>query len=229
MKLDFVNGVTHDLKSPLAGLRAGLDLLQGEAEKAETGRADPKVLADVLFAGRGSLERLTHMITSLLEVAHIEQGMKLEKAPTPLDDVASCAVQSFALIGLELGLVVESALTPIPMVSAKMERAVANLASNAIKYTARGRVRVYVADKSDRFELRVEDTGPGIPSDAQKHLFSKFFRVKDGREKMEGTGLGLAVVKGIVEAHGGVVRAESAPGNARVDPFRCTHARPKRV
>jgi two-component system heavy metal sensor histidine kinase CusS len=102
------------------------------------------------------------------------------------------------------------------MDAAKMERAVANLISNAVKYTSLGYVRVFVADKGNRLQLRVEDTGPGIPPDALKHLFSKFFRVRDGREKMEGTGLGLAVVKGIVEAHGGAVSSDSAPGRGAV-------------
>lgn len=216
MKQDFVSGVTHDLKSPLATVKVAVDLVQDEAAKIESGTADARAVAGNLFTIRRSMERLTQMITSLLEVAHIEQGLTLDRAPVALDDVADRVVKSFALIarqkGLALDLVVETALPPVPADAAKLERALANLVSNALKYTASGGVRVSVSDGAGRQEVKVADTGPGIPPEAMNRLFSKFFRVDRPGEKAEGTGLGLAVVKGIAEAHGGGVSVENAPG-----------------
>jgi signal transduction histidine kinase len=219
MKQDFVNGVTHDLKSPLATVKVSLDLLQGEAD---AGRADPRLLAEQVFTVRQSMERLTHMITSLLEVAHIEQGLRLDKSPAGLDDVADRAVKSLALVarqkGLSLDLVVDTALSPLPMDTGKVERALVNLVSNAVKYTDRGSVTVSVGAEGGRQYVRVKDTGPGIPPEALDRLFTKFFRIaRDG--KKEGTGLGLAVVKGIAEAHGGGVSVESRAGEGSAFTF----------
>jgi signal transduction histidine kinase len=192
-----------------------VDSLQGETDVVEKGKANPKAMAESLFTIRRSMERLTQMITSLLEVAHIEQGLSLTKTPAALDDVADRVVKSFDLIarqkGLSLRLVVESAVSPVPMDAAKVERALANLVSNAVKYTDAGAVSVTVAERGGRQEARVSDTGPGLSKASLEKLFTKFFRADSGR-KAEGTGLGLTIVRGIARAHGGDVSVESEIG-----------------
>jgi signal transduction histidine kinase len=216
LKQDFVSGVTHDLKSPLAAVKVAVDSLQGEADAVEKGKADPKAMAESLFTIRRSMERLTQMITSLLEVAHIEQGLSLTKTPGTLDDVADRVVNSFELIarqkGLSLRLVVESTLAPVPMDAPKVERALANLVSNAVKYTDAGGIVVTVGERDGRQEARVSDTGAGLSKASLEKLFTKFFRADAPGRKAEGTGLGLTIVRGIARAHGGDVSVESEIG-----------------
>lgn len=216
LKQDFVNSVTHDLKSPLASIKIATDVVQEEVETSLAGKRPSDRLADSYLHIRESAERLTQLITSLLDVARIESATAVDKRPASLEDVAESAVRTFDLVarrkGLDLSLVLESDLPPIPLDTAKVERVVANLISNALKFTEKGRVIVRLKDAGEAQELRVEDTGPGIPPEAMEKLFSKFFRLRRPGEKLEGTGLGLTIVKGFVEAHGGNVSVESALG-----------------
>lgn len=216
LKQDFVNSVTHDLKSPLASIKLAVDVVQEEVEAALGDKRPSNRLADSYLYIRESAERLAQLITSLLDVARIESATALDKRPASLETIAEHVVRTFDLVarrkGLDLSLALESDLAPIPMDESKVERVVANLVSNALKFTEKGRVVLRLSDRGDAQELRVEDTGPGIPPEALEKLFSKFFRLRRPGEKLEGTGLGLAIVKGFVEAHGGTVSVESAVG-----------------
>jgi signal transduction histidine kinase len=99
-----------------------------------------------------------------------------------------------------------------------MERVFANLVGNAVKFTDRGSVVVSAREKNGVQTFRVKDTGPGIPLAFQDKLFTKFSR-NEGVSGKEGAGLGLAIAKGIVEAHGGNMSVESEPGNGAVFSF----------
>jgi two-component system, OmpR family, sensor histidine kinase BaeS len=208
MKEDFVSGVTHDLKSPVGTVRMNLEVIEKEAAKRGM-----DVLADPLFVSRRAIDRLGHLITSLLDVAKIESALKLDLKEVDLEDLAQRVVESYALIakhkGLALDLVVETALRPIQGDPVKLERVLSNLVGNAVKYTDQGSVRVMLAERDGVQELRVADTGKGIPSEDMERLFSKFFRVAGKSAEKEGAGLGLSIVKALVEAHGGTVAAAS--------------------
>jgi two-component system sensor histidine kinase BaeS len=216
LKNDFVNGVTHDLKSPLAAVRTGLDVIQIALERTIDGKSDMPSIVEAVFTSRRALEKLTHMITSLLEAAHITEGLTLDRTPTALDDVADRVVTSFAMIArqksLALDLIIDSAVPILPLDAAKIERAMANLVSNAIKYTEKGGVTLRVRSDADGVSLRVEDTGPGISAADQERLFTKFFRAGTTGVNTEGVGLGLVITKGFVEAHGGTMDVESVVG-----------------
>ncbi len=216
LKQDFVNSVTHDLKSPLASIKIAADVMREETEALLGGGRPTERLADGYTHIREGAERLAQLITSLLDVARIESALALDLRPASLEEIAERVVKAFDLIarrkGLDLSLALESDLGPIPLDEAKMERVIANLVSNALKFTEKGSVRVRLTDRGDGQELRVEDSGPGIPPEAREKLFSKFFRLRRPGEQLEGTGLGLAIVKGFTEAHGGSVAVESVPG-----------------
>lgn len=218
MKRDFVSSVTHDLKSPIASVKIAVEVAQAETESLLKGAAAPQRLGESFLHIRERLERLTHLITSLLDVARIESLTALDKSPVDLEEVVAASVRSFEMIarqkGLSLDLAVENKVRRFPGDAGKLERAVSNLVGNAVKFTSAGRVLVTVAERNGRAEVSVQDSGPGIPPEAMEKLFSKFFRVAAGgpKQPLEGTGLGLAIAKGFAEAHGGTVSVESRPG-----------------
>jgi signal transduction histidine kinase len=224
MKKDFVNGVTHDLKGPLAAARAAADLAQAQVEKETPAGPFRQALAEKLLVIRDSTERLRNLVTSILEVARIENGLVLEKSPVLLEKAARRAAETYRLPaegkGLSLNVVLHRDLPTLMADEGKLERALANLAGNAVKFTEKGSVTLELDAEPGFQVVRVRDTGPGIPPDALEKLFSKFFRVRRPGERIEGTGLGLAIAKGIAEAHGGSVTVESAVGKGTVFTLR---------
>jgi signal transduction histidine kinase len=223
MKQDFVSGVTHDLKSPLASIKVAVDTIQQETEELSHGRPLPAPLADSLLRVREGLERQTRLVTSLLDVAHIESLLTLDKRPVNLEELADRVVRAFHPIarqkGVEMTLLLESDIRPFQADEAKLERTLANLVGNAVKFTEKGRVTVRLKKEGDAAVLSVEDTGPGIPPESMENLFSKFFRAA-GTKAKEGTGLGLSIAKGFVEAHGGALSVESQVGRGTVFTLR---------
>jgi signal transduction histidine kinase len=213
MKQDFVNGITHDLKSPLAAVSSAADLVRREAEKSP----NPSGMLQNLLLVRQNADRLMNLVTSILDVAHIESALELHKAPVLLEEIAMRASQPLRSMagakGLSLEVSVLGNLAPIPLDAGKMERALANLIGNAVKFTERGSITVEVDRASGGQVLRVVDTGPGIPPEFLGRLFTKFSRAsRPGGPKVEGSGLGLAIAKEIVEGHGGRIEVRSEEG-----------------
>jgi two-component system, OmpR family, sensor histidine kinase BaeS len=217
LKQDFVSSVTHDLKSPLSAITVTLDLIEKESPRGP--------VSEHVKESRASAQKLSHLIFSMLDVAHIEAGLTLEKKPVNLEELADRVVRSLKPIarqkGVALDFLVEAALPPVPVDELKMERALTNLAGNALKFTDTGSVVVALSADGKDAVLRVEDTGPGIPAEALARLFTKFYRVPaGGLARKEGTGLGLVIVKGLVEAHGGSVSVKSTVGEGTVFTVR---------
>jgi signal transduction histidine kinase len=212
MKSDFVHGVTHDLKSPLTAMKASADNLQTYLDKP----GDPAAARDSLSVIRRNADRLMNLITSILEVAKIENGLVLASGPVDLEAMADRVVRAFKPSaqgkGLTLELVAENLVPPFPADEGKLERVVSNLVGNAVKFTEKGGVTVSLAREHGMAVLSVRDTGPGIPDGFRDRLFTKFSRAEAAGRKVEGTGLGLAIAKGIVEAHGGTLEARNDPG-----------------
>ena len=209
MKSDFVNSVTHDLKSPLTAIKAALEAVQsGKASQED-------VAADYLMI-RENADRLMNLVTSILEVANIESGLVLDRRPVRLEDVAERVVRSFRPLaepkGVKVEVLVKGDFSPVSADESKLERLLANLVGNAVKFTAKGRVTVELDAEDGVQVVRVADTGPGIPPADLDKLFSKFFRVRRPGEKIEGAGLGLSIAKGIAEAHGGTLSVQSREG-----------------
>jgi signal transduction histidine kinase len=159
---------------------------------------------------------MKRMIQDLLDLSSIQAG-RLAIDPRPLDarSVVEETVESFEAEATERGLTLTREVADgIPLLRADRDRlfqALANLIGNALKVTTTG--GVVVSARSERGEHRVafsvRDTGPGIPEDQQERLFEPYWR---GHSTYKGTGLGLAITRGIVQAHGGVIRVESARG-----------------
>jgi signal transduction histidine kinase len=204
-----LDNVAHDLRTPLMRLRAAAEA----GLRAGPGARDPReALADCLEEA----ERVTAMLDTLMDISEAEVGaMRLARERLDLADVVRDAVSLYAEVADDKGIHLQSECAPGVCVSAdrnRMRQVVANLLDNAIKYTpAGGRVEVRSALEGPAAILTVTDTGAGIPPGELPRIWERLYR-GDASRSERGLGLGLSLVKAIVEAHGGRAEATSAPG-----------------
>jgi NtrC-family two-component system sensor histidine kinase KinB len=212
VKSNLVATVSHELKTPLTGIRLVLHLLLEEA----TGPVNPKQL-ELLLDARDNAERLLAMINNLLDLARMEEGQRqLDLHPEPPDALLQAAVEMIRTQAEDQGVDVEVSVPPdLPLVAVdrrQLGHALHNLLNNSLTYTHKGGRITLSAEATDgTVTLSVADTGAGIPAEFLPHVFERFFRVP-GKSQHGGTGLGLAIVREIVTAHGGTVSCESQPG-----------------
>ncbi len=208
---ELVAWASHDLRTPLANMQAMLEAL-------EDGLAEP---ADYLPALGDQVRGLTLLVDDLFELARIDAGsLTLELRASALDDVVSTCLRGVtaeaALRHVSLGADVDPAAVA-RFAPDKVERVLLNLLTNALHHTpSDGAVAVRVVPDDDAVRITVEDTGEGLADEAQRRMFDRFWR-SDPARSQRGAGLGLAIARGIVEAHGGSIWAENRPeGGARV-------------
>ncbi|MEU3187577.1 sensor histidine kinase KdpD [Streptomyces sp. NPDC006923] len=198
--------VSHDLRTPLAGIKAAVTSLR--SDDVEWSEEDQAELLEGIEHGA---DRLDHLVGNLLDMSRLQTG-----TVTPLiREIDLDEVVPVALGGVPEDSVDLDIPESLPMVAVDpglLERAVANIVENAVKYSPAGR-RVHVAASAlgDRVEVRVVDRGPGVPDDAKDRIFEPFQRYGDA-PRGAGVGLGLAVARGFVEAMGGTLAAEDTPG-----------------
>ncbi|MGW5481121.1 DUF4118 domain-containing protein [Streptomyces sp. NPDC004008] len=198
--------VSHDLRTPLAGIKASVSSLRSDdVEWSEEDRAE------LLAAIEEGADRLDHLVGNLLDMSRLQTGTVTPIIrETDLDEVVP-----MALGGVPEGSVELDIPETLPMVYVDrglLERAVANVVENAVKYSPPGeKVLVSASALADRVEVRVIDRGPGVPDEAKGQIFEPFQRYGDSPRGV-GVGLGLAVARGFVEAVGGTLHAEDTPG-----------------
>jgi len=156
------------------------------------------------------------MLNTLMDISEAESGtLQLRREPLPLGDIVARAVDLYRDVADAKGVTVTAIASPEIIVSAdrtRLEQVAANLIDNAVKYTpAGGRVDVEARREGDAAVLEVRDTGPGIPANELPRIFDRLFRGDTSRTE-RGLGLGLSLVKAIVEAHGGTVTVNSELG-----------------
>ncbi|GAA3903776.1 sensor histidine kinase KdpD [Streptomyces gulbargensis] len=206
IRTSLLAAVSHDLRTPLAGIKASVSSLRADdVEWSDEDRAE--LLANI----EDGADRLDHLVGNLLDVSRLETGtVTAVIRETDLDEVVP-----MALLGVAEGSAELDIPETLPMVAVDrglLERAVANIVENAVKYSPPGEpVLVAASALSDRVELRVVDRGPGVPDEAKDRIFGAFQRYGDA-PRGEGVGLGLAVARGFLEAMGGTVTAEDTPG-----------------
>jgi len=214
LQTDFVNKVSHELRTPLTSIRMFVETLQlGRLSDPERQREALEIVAD-------ETARLSGLINRLLDWARMESGRrKYELVRQPLEPILDRALAALApqLLHQPAAEVVREVAPSLPAVLADREaltEAVLNLLNNAVKYSAvQKRIVLEAAPGSAGVWIRVSDNGPGIPDREQKRIFQKFYRARDPLSRtIEGTGLGLSMVKHIVEAHGGRVTVTSDVG-----------------
>jgi len=209
LKSDFIAIASHELRTPL-----GLILLYAAMLREQMGDAEGQQLDAVVRAAM----RLRHIIETMLNLRYLETGeIKLSLEPFDLRAEVRDACEDYEAIAESSGLTLATDLpggeVGILADREKVRVVLDNLISNAVKFTpAGGRVQISLARQGDGVEIAVADTGIGIPVDELDHIFDRFYQVEDHMTRRHGgMGLGLSIVKGLVELHGGQVSVESRP------------------
>jgi two-component system sensor histidine kinase KdpD len=200
--------VSHDLRTPLASVKAAVSSLR---QDDVTWNADE--VAEFLATIEEETDRLSSLVGNLLDASRIQTGsLRLVHHVVGLDEVVPKALASMSDHGRGIEVDVPETLPRVDVDAALLERAIANIASNARSYGGSdGPVRILGSEAGGRVELRIVDRGPGIPLDERQRVFEPFQRLGD-RPSGDGVGLGLAVARGFVEAMGGEVEVEDTPG-----------------
>jgi signal transduction histidine kinase len=213
--------VAHDLRNPLGAINMYAQIV------------DDSLPADSRTRGHvGTIQSLTgqmdRLIEDLLDVVRIETGrLRLEAIPVAAGDLVAGVVEMMRPKATEKGLELEASVPfDVPTIEVDRDRitqVLSNLLGNAIKFTPEGgQISIRAEPGADEVQFFVSDTGPGIPGSDLPRIFDRFWQAKMG--KRAGAGLGLAIAKGIVEAHGGGIRVESELGKGATFAFRIPSA-----
>jgi signal transduction histidine kinase len=204
---DLITAVSHDLRTPLAGLRAAVEAIGDGVVQ------DPPTIRRYAADMRRQVEILVDLVDDLFELVQLDSGGILnESTRSRLDDVIGSAVAACRAQAEAKGLVLQRRVdgTGTALCSPRMVRVLQNLLQNAIRHTPpEGAVRIEARRRGDWLEVAVQDTGEGIPEEAVGRVFEPFWRGDTARSS-PGSGLGLALAKRIVEALGGDIRVESS-------------------
>jgi two-component system phosphate regulon sensor histidine kinase PhoR len=217
MKSDFVSNVSHELKAPLASIKAYVEmLLDGEATTEAASREFLQTIAH-------ETDRLNRLIQNILNLSRLESGLvPVNKADLAVTEILRAVNDAIAPQAAKKNLSLQADLAPVFFrVNGDRDmlyQAILNVLSNAVKYTPEGgmiRVSTYLSNGS--VVVEVADTGLGVPQEELQKIFEKFYRARHSGKTAPGTGLGLALVKHVIEViHGGKVTVESEVGKGSV-------------
>ena len=224
MKRGLISTVSHQLKTPLTSIRMALHLLLEEKVGALTEKQ-----AELLIAARDDSDRLYTIVEDLLDINRIESGrVQLNCCPVSSHALLLRAVESFQSAyrdhGVSLKFELPDNVSEAWADKTQIEQVFANLLTNALKYTSPGgTVTVSAQAGKELVSFSVSDTGRGIPAQYVSRIFDQFFRVPDTAAE-PGAGLGLAIAKEIVEAHGGTITVDSYEGRGSTFTFTLKRA-----
>lgn len=211
-RLDLIAWVGHDLQTPLSSVRAILEALRDGVV------TDPDTVDRYLSTAQRDVQSLSALIDDLFQMAQLDSGgLQLERAWSSLADLISDTLESFSEMARGRGVRLEGdagpEVDPVFMDTRRIGRALNNLIANSLRHTPPGgRIAVTAMRSGENVEVSVIDTGEGIPAEDLPHVFERLFRGERSRSRETGgAGLGLAITRSIIEAHGGSIRVTSAP------------------
>jgi signal transduction histidine kinase len=212
VRRDLIAWVSHDLQTPLTSMRAILEAVSDGVVD------DPETVKRYLHTAQRDVKNLSALIDDLFQMAQLDTGgFPLSKDNSSLSDLVSDTLESFTELAKQQDIVlegnVEVDVDPVHMDTQAIGRVLNNLIGNALRHSSRGRVSVWVRRSHLGVEVTVSDTGEGIREEDLQHIFERFYRGEKSRNRgTGGAGLGLAIARGIVNAHGGDIRVESQTG-----------------
>ena len=217
LKSALLDAVTHDLRTPLTSIKASITTLIDEAHAAEFA-LDKESRLEMLQVIDEESDRLNRFISGLIDLARIDAGeLQLRRQWGAIDEIVSTALARAQPLthGHEVEVRIEEELPSVRVDERAVSEVVYTLIDNASKYSPRGtKITITAGVMNGMIEMAVEDQGQGVPAELRERVFDKFFRAtRDGdvtTRQPSGTGMGLAIAKGIVEAHDGKIWIESA-------------------
>ena len=216
LRKDLIAWVSHDLQTPLASMRAILEAISDGVVE------DPETVKRYLNTAQRDVRSLSALIDDLFQMAQLDAGgIPLEKENASLADLISDTLESFSALASQQEITLEGSadtdVDPVLMDTQRIGRVLNNLIGNALRHTpAGGQVEVRARQTSSGVEVTVRDSGEGIRAEDLPKVFESFYRGEKSRSRATGgAGLGLAIARGIVRAHGGEIRVESQPGDTR--------------
>lgn len=220
LRRDLIAWVSHDLQTPLASVRAIVEALaDGVVDDAATQQR-------YLRTAQKDIQALSLLIDDLFQMAQLDAGgLKLDKAEGCLGDLISDTLESFRELAARQAVNLTGHFAPdvdpVQMDTQRIGRVLANLVRNALQYTpSGGTVEVTATRTANQVLVKVQDTGEGIPPEDVPNVFERFYRSEKSRSRATGgAGLGLAIAKGIVEAHGGQITVQSTVGKGTAFVF----------
>jgi two-component system sensor histidine kinase KdpD len=217
LRTALLDSVTHELRTPLTAIKASITSLLTQHELSDAQRQE---LFSII---NEESDHLNHLIEEALEMARLDAGeIELKIEPHPIREVVDTAIEAAknTLADHPVDVRLPEGLPRVPMDPARIREVLTHLLDNAVKYSPPGTPIVISGEVSDRFLVTsVADRGPGIDSFDQALIFDKFYRGRDQRYRVQGTGMGLAICKAIVEAHGGTMGVTSQVGSGSVFYF----------
>ncbi|MCM8792539.1 MAG: cell wall metabolism sensor histidine kinase WalK, partial [Candidatus Omnitrophica bacterium] len=222
LKSNFVSNVTHELRTPLVAIEKSISLLLTQDLSESQQR-------EFLSIAQRNLKRLTLLINDLLDLSKLEAGkMEIKRQPSHISNIIDETVSGLDSWAKTKSLVINKIVGDnLPQINVDPNRIIqvlTNLIGNAIKFTPQGgtiTVKAHWIEKDDELEVSVEDTGIGIAKEDLVRIFDKFFQVGErAPTDISGTGIGLSIVKEIIQLHGGKIWAESEKGKGAKFIFR---------
>ena len=214
VRQQFVANLSHEMRTPLAGLDLAAQTLSGQLPADGDAR---------LFIDRITQEtqRLADILFNLNQLAALDaEEIAVEHAPFSLDDLVAALIDRYEGRAAAGHLILRAEIASAGITAlgdrAKTDQALQNIVDNALKFTRAGEVVVTAGSDHDRVEIAIRDTGPGIPARDLSRIFERFYKVDRSRGGLPGSGLGLSIARHLVELQGGTIEAESMPGTGSV-------------
>ena len=224
LKSALLDAVTHDLRTPLTSIKASVTTLLEEVQAKDSQEPitlDAEGRKEMLEVINEEADRLDHFIEGLMELARIEAGeMELRRRWGSIEEIVMAALDRAAPLtsNHRMETWFDDQLPAVRVDERAVAEVVYTLVDNAAKYSPAGSsIRVVARTEDEHVRLSVEDEGPGVPEELRERVFQKFFRAMrdgdSGGKRFTGTGMGLAIAQGIVEAHGGRIWIEAGTDN----------------